>query len=87
MKVKNHVYSFIFQQINPLNQGSGGNDTITMAELKSLNGWDESLKREPDMKYYLEYDFYKIDNGHFHKPGTYGFHNGKFSKQKQKNQS
>lgn len=50
-----------------------------MPELKSLDGWDESLKKEPDLKYYLEYDFYKIDNVHYHKPGLYGFNNSNFS--------
>lgn len=50
-----------------------------MPELRSLNGWDESLKKEADVKYYLEYDFYKIDNVHFHKPGAYGFYNGKIN--------
>lgn len=49
-----------------------------MPELRSLDGWDESLKKEPDMRYYLEYDFYDIDNAHFHKPGVYGFNNGNY---------
>lgn len=63
--------------MNPLNRGSGDNGSVSMPELKSLDGWDESLKKDPDVKYYVEYDFYTIDNEHYHKPGLYGFYNGK----------
>lgn len=64
--------------MNPLNKGSDDNSSITIAELESLQPWDECLKEIPDFKYYVTYDFYKIDNIHYHSPGLYGFHNGKF---------
>lgn len=60
-------------QINALNKGPGENDSLSMAELESLEGWDASLRTNPDYKFYVSYDFYKLDNPHFHNPKLYSF--------------
>ncbi|KAI7815129.1 laccase [Rhyzopertha dominica] len=69
-------------QLNPLNKGSHTNGTVTVTELNSLESPDVTLKEVPDFQYYVEYDFYKLDNAHYHVPGLYGFHNITDSKQK-----
>lgn len=69
-----------FQQLNSLNKGTEHNGTlhITLPRLTSLDGWDDSLKEVADFQYYVAYDFYKLDNPHFHKWPYYGFENGIF---------
>ncbi|KAJ8920457.1 hypothetical protein NQ315_005325 [Exocentrus adspersus] len=63
-------------QINALNRGTESNETfISMPQLESLEKWDVSLKSKPDIQYYLAYDFYTLDNSHFHKAPHYGFFN------------
>lgn len=49
-----------------------------MPQLESLEKWDTSLKIKPDLQYYIAYDFYGLDNYHFHKSPHYGFDNSKF---------
>ncbi|XP_023312711.1 laccase-10-like, partial [Anoplophora glabripennis] len=46
-----------------------------MPQLESLEKWDTSLKSKPDLQYYIAYDFYELDNSHFHKAPYYGFNN------------
>lgn len=61
-------------QLNALNKGSGFNDSVTIAELKS--GYIDDvrlLKAEADHKFFVYYDFYRKDNPHFHVPNLYGF--------------
>nr|XP_022908342.1 laccase-4-like [Onthophagus taurus]XP_022908343.1 laccase-4-like [Onthophagus taurus] len=60
-------------QLNSLNKGLETADIISIPQLKSLNEPDLSLKPIPDFQYFVSYDFYKIDNPHFHKNGLYGF--------------
>lgn len=74
-----YLYVVRLQQVNALNKGSGENDSVSMPELMSLDSWDISLKQKPDVKFYISYDFYKLDNPHFHWAGLYGFHNGKLA--------
>ncbi|KAJ8956580.1 hypothetical protein NQ314_006707 [Rhamnusium bicolor] len=63
-------------QINALNRGVESNASfISMPQLESLEKWDISLKSKPDIQYYIAYDFYTIDNDHFHKRPYYGFFN------------
>ncbi|CAG9772969.1 unnamed protein product [Ceutorhynchus assimilis] len=63
------------KQINSLNKGTEANQShITMPELSALQKWDHSLKFRPDYQIFLAYDFYKLDNKHFHRPG-YEFYN------------
>nr|ATI08981.1 laccase I [Monochamus alternatus] len=63
-------------QINALNRGVESNSTyISMPQLESLEKWDTSLKSTPDIQYYIAYDFYKLNNPHFHKAPYYGFNN------------
>lgn len=67
-------------QLNPLNKGTEQLDTkyVSLPQLQSLNKWDDSLKEKADFQYYVSYDFYKIDNPHFHKAPFYGFNNCNF---------
>ena len=67
-------------QINALNRGSGMNDSITMAELHSIeaNKSESITKLEADYKFYISYDFYPKDNPLFHVPDLYGFEQGKY---------
>ncbi|KAF5297473.1 hypothetical protein FQR65_LT10009 [Abscondita terminalis] len=60
-------------QVNALNKGPGETDALNMVELQSLEGWDVSLRKKPDYKFYISYDFYKLDNPHFHDPNHYSF--------------
>ncbi|KAF5305483.1 hypothetical protein FQA39_LY01574 [Lamprigera yunnana] len=60
-------------QINALNKAPGENGLLSIVELESLEEWDVSLRRKPDYKFYISYDFYKLDNPHFHNPDLYGF--------------
>ncbi|XP_017770706.1 PREDICTED: laccase-2-like isoform X2 [Nicrophorus vespilloides] len=62
-------------QLNSLNKGTEGNDSISVPQLHSLLDWDSSLKETADEQYYVGYDFYEIDNPHFHKFPEYGFNN------------
>ncbi|KAJ8954969.1 hypothetical protein NQ318_000400 [Aromia moschata] len=64
-------------QVNSLNRGTESNQTmyISMPELQSLQKWDSALKIQPDLQYYVAYDFYTLDNPHFHKSPYYGFFN------------
>lgn len=54
------------------------NASVSIPHLQSLNELDRSLTKTPDFKYFLSYDFYRMDNPYFHKPNVYGFHNGKY---------
>ncbi len=68
---------FQFQQVNPVNIGSGNPNTKTVAELSSAKIWkDPALREEPDVNITLAFDFYPIDNDLFHKNGLYGFNQG-----------
>ncbi|XP_025836116.1 laccase-like isoform X3 [Agrilus planipennis] len=69
-------------QLNPLNKGTEDNETITMPKLVSLDGWDDTLKEKPDYQFHLAYDFYKINNPHFHQGDLYGFFNVSNPKQR-----
>lgn len=63
---------FLWQQINPVDQGPGVNGFLAISELKSPKPKDISLKENPDVQIYLPYDFYYIDNPEYHFPGLYG---------------
>ncbi|XP_066146897.1 uncharacterized protein [Euwallacea fornicatus] len=63
------------KQINSLNKGTEANSPhISMPELSSVRKWDQSLKLKPDYQFFLAFDFYRIDNAHFHGSG-YEFQN------------
>lgn len=70
----------ILQQVNALNEGIENNGSIAMPKLVSLEPKDENtLKEKPDFVYFVSYDFYKIDNPHFHDPTLYSFNGKKYS--------
>ncbi|XP_031333114.1 laccase-4-like isoform X2 [Photinus pyralis] len=61
-------------EINSLNTAPGKRNSVSIVELQSLDvDWDPCLKDVPDYKFFISYDFYKIDNPHFHKSGLYGY--------------
>ncbi|KAK5650033.1 hypothetical protein RI129_001062 [Pyrocoelia pectoralis] len=60
-------------QINALNKGPGHNSSLNIMEMQSLDAWDSSLKEIPDYQFVVSYDFYRINNPHFHKSGMYGY--------------
>jgi hypothetical protein len=64
--------------VNSLNVGTGTAGSLVIPELYAMAEDDESLKEEPDMTFYLSYDFYEIDNPHYHRLPFYGFHQGLF---------
>lgn len=70
---------FILQQLNALNKGEEENDTICVAEMKSLAGYDDSLKEVADYQFYIAYDFYPKNNTHFHKSPYYSFYQSKYN--------
>lgn len=50
-----------------------------MAELKALEpgaAADPALKPEADVKLFVSYDFYAVDNPHIHRAGLYGINQG-----------
>lgn len=60
--------------LNALNRPYGMKDSVTVAEMKAIkNEQNKIMKVEPDMKFYLSYDFYGKDNSLFHLPNLYGF--------------
>ncbi|XP_066994423.2 uncharacterized protein [Anabrus simplex] len=61
------------QQVNSLNVGTGTDFSTVIPELDAIEEDDESLKPEPDMQLYISYDFYAIDNPHYHRFPHYGF--------------
>ncbi|XP_026470768.1 laccase-2-like [Ctenocephalides felis] len=67
-------------QLNALNKGPGHNDTMTVAEMKSVVPTDPSLKETPDYKFFLSYDFHAKNNPLFHQQGLYGFNQVKDKK-------
>ncbi|XP_068624063.1 uncharacterized protein [Battus philenor] len=61
-------------QLNALNKGEEENETISVAEMKSLMGYDDSLKEVADYQFYIAYDFYAKNNSHFHRSPYYGYY-------------
>lgn len=61
-------------QLNALNKGEEEDETISVAEMKSLQGYDESLKEVADYQFYIAYDFYAKNNSHFHRSPYYGYY-------------
>lgn len=75
--VESNVYNF-FQQLNALNKGEEEDETISVAEMQSLEGYDESLKEHADYQFYVAYDFYAKNNSHFHRSPYYGYYQGTY---------
>ncbi|XP_013168843.1 PREDICTED: laccase-4-like [Papilio xuthus] len=61
-------------QLNALNKGEEENETISVAEMRSLQGYDDSLKEIADYQFYVAYDFYAKNNSHFHRSPYYGYY-------------
>nr|AAN17506.1 laccase 1 [Manduca sexta] len=61
-------------QLNALNKGEEENETISVAEMRSLAGYDDSLKEIADYQFYIAYDFYAKNNSHFHRSPYYGYY-------------
>lgn len=61
--------------LNPLNTPSNQNKSILISELTTLQKHvsDVRLRDDPDLQYYISYDFYEKDNPHFHLANMYGF--------------
>ena len=66
----------MLQQLNALNKGEEEDETISVAEMKSLQGYDDSLKEVADYQFYIAYDFYAKNNSHFHRSPYYGYYQG-----------
>ncbi|XP_019874659.2 uncharacterized protein LOC109602679 [Aethina tumida] len=64
-------------QVNALNKGTEDNITehVPVPRFESLKPWDETLRTKPDLQFYIAYDFYRLNNPHFHKFPEYGFYN------------
>lgn len=59
-------------QMNALNRGTGLVESVSIAELTSLDDDDPRLLNEhADFKFYIHYDFYDKDNPHFNNPNLY----------------
>lgn len=59
-------------QMNALNRGTGLVESVSIAELTSLDEDDPRLLVEQaDYKFYIYYDFYDKDNPHFNNPNLY----------------
>ncbi|XP_053620154.1 uncharacterized protein LOC128680776 [Plodia interpunctella] len=61
-------------QLNALNKGEEEDETISVAEMRSLAGPDDSLKEVADYQFYIAYDFYAKNNSHYHRSPYYGFY-------------
>lgn len=63
--------------MNALNEGIENNNSISMPKLVTLEQIDKDiLKEKPDFIYFVSYDFYKMNNPHYHDASLYAF-NGK----------
>lgn len=59
-------------QMNALNRGTGLVESVSIAELTTLEEDDPRLLHEhADFKFYIYYDFYDKDNPHFNNPNLY----------------
>lgn len=63
--------------INSLNVGTEKKNAslISMPDLESLAPYDSSLKLIPDYRFYISFDFYRLNNPHFNKYPFYGINN------------
>ncbi|CAK1547706.1 unnamed protein product [Leptosia nina] len=61
-------------QLNALNKGEEDEETISVADMRSLEGHDDSLKEVADYQFYIAYDFYPKNNSHFHRSPYYGYY-------------
>ncbi|XP_013191002.1 uncharacterized protein LOC106135292 [Amyelois transitella] len=61
-------------QLNALNKGEEEEETISVAEMRSLAGPDDSLKEVADYQFYIAYDFYAKNNSHYHRSPYYGYY-------------
>ncbi|KAG7296596.1 hypothetical protein JYU34_020406 [Plutella xylostella] len=61
-------------QLNALNKGEEEDTTVSVAEMRSLHGYDDSLKEVADYQFYIAYDFYAKNNSHYHRSPYYGFY-------------
>lgn len=60
-------------QMNALNRGTGLVESVSMAELTSLDDSDPRLLQpKTDFQFYVYYDFYDRNNPHFNFPNLYG---------------
>lgn len=50
--------------------------TVSELEDAELLKYDPRLEKKPDVTLFMSYDFYSLDNPHFHKPMLYGFKQG-----------
>ncbi|XP_059056219.1 uncharacterized protein LOC131850085 [Achroia grisella] len=61
-------------QLNALNKGEEEDETVSVAEMRSLAGYDDTLKEVADYQFYVAYDFYAKNNSHFHRSPYYGYY-------------
>uniref|UniRef100_A0A8D8WL32 Laccase-2 n=1 Tax=Cacopsylla melanoneura TaxID=428564 RepID=A0A8D8WL32_9HEMI len=68
--------------LNPLNTPSNQSKSTLITELSAVDAPvnDIRLRDHADLKYFISYDFYGIDNPHFHLSNMYGFHEVKNSR-------
>nr|CAD7404504.1 unnamed protein product [Timema cristinae] len=59
--------------MNALNTGTDDHRSVAIPRLEAIIADDESLKPKADLTYYISYDFYNIDNPHFHRFPYYGY--------------
>ena len=73
-------FSFIiFQQVNPVNSGSG-EGIFTMVDVNGIETNatnDRCLQEEVDHKFYLGFDFTSVNNTMFYDPEYYPHHDCK----------
>lgn len=67
-------------QLNSLNRGTGHVDSVSIAELTSLDAnTPELLEEHTDFKFFVYYDFYDKNFPHFNHPTLYNMSNGEYS--------
>lgn len=77
--LKGYLFRFILlhlKVLNPVNFAPGDDQHVTVAELKALADNLTDWTGEPDMKFYLAYDFYAVNNWHFHDSQYYPIFGG-----------
>lgn len=70
--------------INAMNVRIDDPDSVSIPELTGIDTGvinDPSLKKIPDHKFYIGYDFYAVDAHNYHKPTLYGFKDVKNKKE------
>ena len=71
-------FFFFSQQISPLNDVEHTALKVPVSQLTSLDSDNATSAQHADVKFYLDYDFNRAENTHFHHDQLYSFFSGNY---------